>query len=125
MPAGESPPAGWVYPGCNKWYLRPSWQPEFIQHQSVLCIPLVLIGMHSQVGSNHECLVQHRAGDTIVLEAGQSHDARDVVIPWPLKLMGSGIDAEETLILCPKGPDAALDFRCCLMDASGCTMHTL
>ena len=53
----------------------------------------------------------NRAGDTIVLEAGQLHDARDVVIPWPLKLIGSGADAEDTVILCPKGPDAALEFR--------------
>ncbi|KAL3140655.1 F-box protein skip5 [Trebouxia sp. C0010 RCD-2024] len=52
-----------------------------------------------------------RAGDTIVLEAGQSHEACDVVIPWPLKLMGSGTAAEATVVLCPKGPDAALDFR--------------
>ena len=46
-----------------------------------------------------------------MLEAGQVHDAHDVVIPWPLKLIGSGADAEDTVILCPKGPDAALDFR--------------
>lgn len=52
-----------------------------------------------------------RAGDTIVLEAGQAHNARDVVIPWPLKLIGSGAAAEDTLLLCPKGPEAALDFR--------------
>ena len=57
------------------------------------------------------CAVCNRAGDTIVLEAGQLHDAHDVVIPWPLKLIGSGADAEDTLILCPKGPYAALDFR--------------
>ena len=57
------------------------------------------------------CLVWSRAGDTIVLEAGQIHDAHGVVITWPLKLLGSGTDAEDTMILCPKGPDAALDFR--------------
>lgn len=58
-----------------------------------------------------------------MLEAGQSHDACDVVIPWPLKLMGSGADAEETLIVCPKGPDAALDFRYEVLHFSGCVMH--
>ena len=58
------------------------------------------------------CFVMlNRAGDTIVLEAGQIHHAHDVVIPWPLKLIGSGADAEDTVILCSKGPDAALDFR--------------
>ena len=46
-----------------------------------------------------------------MLEAGQVHDAHDVIIPWPLKLTGSGKDAEDTVILCPKGPEAALDFR--------------
>ena len=46
-----------------------------------------------------------------MLEAGQLHNAHDVVIPWPLKLIGSGADAEDTVLLCPKGPDAALDFR--------------
>lgn len=49
-----------------------------------------------------------------MLEAGQSHEACDVVIPWPLKLMGSGTAAEATVVLCPKGPDAALDFRYCM-----------
>jgi len=48
-----------------------------------------------------------------VLEAGQMHDAHDVVILWPLKLVGSGNVAEDTLLVCPKGPEAALDFRCC------------
>lgn len=57
------------------------------------------------------CVVLNRAGDTIVLEAGQIHHAHDVVIPWPLKLIGSGADAEDTVVLCSKGPDAALDFR--------------
>ena len=57
------------------------------------------------------CMVWNRVGDTIVLEAGQLHDAHDVVIPWPLKLIGSGRDAEDTILLCPKGPNAALDFR--------------
>lgn len=46
-----------------------------------------------------------------MLEAGQVHDAHDVVIPWPLKLVGSGHAAEDTLLVCPKGPEAALDFR--------------
>lgn len=58
-----------------------------------------------------------------MLEAGQSHQACDVVIPWPLKLMGSGTAAEATVVLCPKGPDAALDFRYCLLHASGCIMY--
>ena len=64
--------------------------------------------------AEHEChcLVCCRAGDTIVLEAGQMHDAHDVVILWPLKLVGSGNVAEDTLLVCPKGPEAALDFRC-------------
>ena len=53
----------------------------------------------------------YRAGDTIVLEAGQEHAAHDVVIPWPLKLMGSGAVPEDTVLVCPKGPEAALDFR--------------
>lgn len=64
--------------------------------------------------AEHEChcLVCCRAGDTIVLEAGQMHDAHDVVILWPLKLVGSGNVAEDTILVCPKGPEAALDFRC-------------
>ena len=64
--------------------------------------------------AKHEwhCLMCCRAGDTIVLEAGQMHDAHDVVILWPLKLVGSGNVAEDTLLVCPKGPEAALDFRC-------------
>lgn len=52
-----------------------------------------------------------RAGDTIVLEAGQQHDAHDIVIPWPLKLVGSGAAPEDTVLVCPKGSEAALDFR--------------
>lgn len=56
-------------------------------------------------------VLSSRAGDTIVLEAGQMHDAHDVVILWPLKLVGSGNVAEDTLLVCPKGPEAALDFR--------------
>ena len=69
-----------------------------------------LIGAH-KAQHEHDCLMCCRAGDTIVLEAGQVHDAHDVVIPWPLKLVGSGHAAEDTLLVCPKGPEAALDFR--------------
>lgn len=79
-----------------------------ILHQSVVCMQGLFTSQQPLI-----CFVTlNRAGDTIVLEAGQIHHAHDVVIPWPLKLVGSGADAEDTMILCSKGPDAALDFRC-------------
>ena len=52
-----------------------------------------------------------RPGDTIWLDPAQEHDVGDVVIAWPLQLRGGGAAAEDTRLLCPKGPVAALDFR--------------
>lgn len=53
-----------------------------------------------------------RPGDTIILEPGEAHLVQDVVIPWPLHLVGGGSSPESTVLTCPKGADAAaLDFR--------------
>lgn len=54
----------------------------------------------------------YRPGDTIVLEAGQDHVAADVIIPWPLHLVGASARPEDTRIVCPRGATSALDFRC-------------
>eukprot|EP00803_Ostreobium_quekettii_P001780 evm.model.scf_200EXC.4 EVM.evm.TU.scf_200EXC.4 scf_200EXC:19995-21993(-) len=64
-----------------------------------------------------------RPGDTIVLDGGEPHCAKDVVVPWPLQIKGGGAAPEDTVLTCPKGADAALDVR-----ASGrvanLTIHT-
>lgn len=35
----------------------------------------------------------------------------DVVVPWPLHLLGGGLSHEDTVLAAPRGADAALDFR--------------
>jgi len=52
-----------------------------------------------------------RPGDTIELEAAQAHEAADVQVAWPIRLRGGGAAPEDTLLLCPRGADAALVFR--------------
>ena len=52
-----------------------------------------------------------RPGDTILVEPGASHEARDVAVRWPLRIVGGGDAAAETVLQCPRGADAALDFR--------------
>lgn len=53
-----------------------------------------------------------RPGDTIVLLPGEEHDVSDVVVPFPLHIMGGGSAPEQTLLTCARGADTALDFRC-------------
>lgn len=52
-----------------------------------------------------------RPGDTILVEPGASHEARDVTVRWPLRIVGGGDAAADTVLHCPRGADAALDFR--------------
>ena len=53
-----------------------------------------------------------RPGDTIELEAAQVHEAADIAVRWPLRLRGNGAAPEDTVLVCPRGADAALVFRC-------------
>lgn len=39
---------------------------------------------------------------------------KGVVISWPLHIVGGGAGAADTTLLCPRGADAALEFRCAL-----------
>lgn len=57
-------------------------------------------------------LLPRRPGDTIELEAAQVHEAADIAVRWPLRLRGNGAAPEDTLLVCPRGADAALAFRC-------------
>ena len=52
-----------------------------------------------------------RPGDTIVVEPGAWHEARDVAVRWPLRIVGGGDAPADTVLHCPRGADAALDFR--------------
>ncbi|KAK9842635.1 hypothetical protein WJX84_009641 [Apatococcus fuscideae] len=68
-------------------------------------------GKHVNFANLQEAIAASRPGDTIALEAGQDHIAADVIIPWPLHLVGASARPEDTRIVCPKGATAALDFR--------------
>ena len=56
-----------------------------------------------------------RAGDAIIIEQGDKdqlvHVAQDVVISWPLQLIGAGSTADDTVLESSKGAEAVLDFR--------------
>ena len=52
-----------------------------------------------------------RPGDTILVEPGAWHEARDVAVRWPLRIVGGGDAPADTVLHCPRGADAALDFR--------------
>ena len=67
----------------------------------------MFLSAHSQPESKCSC----RAGDTIILAPDQVHTAADVIISQPLKLVGGGSTAGSSRLLCPKGAEAALDFR--------------
>ena len=67
----------------------------------------VFLITYSQPESKSSC----RAGDTIILAPDQVHTAADVIISQPLKLVGGGSTAGSSRLLCPKGAEAALDFR--------------
>lgn len=53
-----------------------------------------------------------KAGDCIILAPDQVHSASDIVICRPLKLLGPGSTPGSSKLFCPKGAEAALDFRC-------------
>ena len=40
------------------------------------------------------------------------HEAADIAVRWPLRLRGNGAAPEDTVLVCPRGADAALVFRC-------------
>ena len=40
-----------------------------------------------------------------------SHAVQDVAVNWPLRLLGGGKAAEETLLICTVGANSAVDFR--------------
>ena len=61
-----------------------------------------------------------RPGDTIELEAAQVHEAGNIAVRWPLRLCGNGSAPEDTVLVCPRGADAALVFRC-----GGLARHTV
>ncbi|MCG8319992.1 MAG: hypothetical protein MI921_10855, partial [Cytophagales bacterium] len=48
---------------------------------------------------------------TISVDAGTPHLVKDVSVRWPLRIRGSGPSPEDTVLVCPKGADAAIDFR--------------
>lgn len=56
-----------------------------------------------------------RPGETILLEAtadGEPHVVTDVLINWPLHIVGGGMSPADTVIQCGAGATAALDFHC-------------
>ncbi|KAL3732596.1 LOW QUALITY PROTEIN: F-box protein SKIP5 [Eucalyptus grandis] len=75
-----------------------------------------------------------RPGDTILIAAGGSHVASNIQIKKPLCLIGGGELPDETMLLCSRGSDSALEFLstcklsnltvkaelgCCLLHRSG------
>ncbi|KAI6675965.1 hypothetical protein NL676_036761 [Syzygium grande] len=75
-----------------------------------------------------------RPGDTILIAAGGSHVASNIQINKPLCLIGGGELPDETMLLCSRGSDSALEFLstcklsnltvkaelgCCLLHRSG------
>ncbi|XP_050234478.1 F-box protein SKIP5 [Mercurialis annua] len=75
-----------------------------------------------------------RPGDTILISAGGNHLASNIQINKPLCLVGGGDVPDETMLLCSRGSDSALEFLstckltnltvkaelgCCLLHRSG------
>ncbi|CAN1128184.1 F-box protein SKIP5 [Linum perenne] len=75
-----------------------------------------------------------RPGDTILIAAGGSHFASNILITKPLCLVGGGDIPDETTLFCSRGSDSALEFLsscklmnltvktelgCCLLHKSG------
>ncbi|XP_052190591.1 F-box protein SKIP5 [Diospyros lotus] len=75
-----------------------------------------------------------RPGDTILIAAGGTHLASNIQIKKPLCLIGGGELADDTILICTRGSDSALEFLstcklanltvkaelgCCLLHRSG------
>ena len=58
-----------------------------------------------------EAVAASRPGDTILLEAGAPHHAHNIILPWPLRIMGGGAGPADTALVGPASPDPMLDFR--------------
>jgi len=57
-----------------------------------------------------DAVVAARPGDTVLIAPGITHMASNVVITKPLRLVGGGSSADDTVLLCPRGFDSALEF---------------
>eukprot|EP01018_Ginkgo_biloba_P035026 Gb_27842 [translate_table: standard] len=57
-----------------------------------------------------EAIVSARPGDTILIAAGTVHMACNVQISKPLCLIGGGSVPDDTVLVCPRGFDSALEF---------------
>lgn len=79
---------------------NPSAASKVVAHPSKNVFP----NLQSAVGAS-------RPGDTIWLAPDQVHQVKDVVVAWPLHILGGGGVADDTLLVCPKGADTGLDFR--------------
>lgn len=70
--------------------------------------PAVTPGAFSSL---QEAVQVARPGDTILLSAGEPHHVSSVVIDKPLCLMGAGAMEDDTLLLCARGAEGALEFH--------------
>lgn len=57
-----------------------------------------------------EAVIRARPGDTVLVAPGITHVAPNIRINKPLCLVGGGDSADDTLLLCPRGFDSALEF---------------
>ncbi len=77
-----------------------------------LCSPTIAsIRMQLHAYADSWCVQASRPGDTILVEPGAWHEARDVAVRWPLRIVGGGAAPADTVLHCPRGADAALDVR--------------
>ncbi|MCO5583503.1 hypothetical protein L7F22_037414 [Adiantum nelumboides] len=51
-----------------------------------------------------------KPGDTIIISSGVTHVSTNVYIDKPLCLLGEGYSPEDTMLLCPRGFESALEF---------------
>ncbi|CAN6444021.1 unnamed protein product [Victoria cruziana] len=109
----------------------------------LVCHPRLWLRVDRSITTNPEtgvfsnlesAITAARPGDTILISCGGSHVACNVQIRKPLCLIGGGDDPDDTVLICSRGFDSALEFLstckvsnltvkaelgCCLLHRSG------
>lgn len=91
---------------CCRWRYLAS-DPRLWLRVERSCNALSEPGVFSTI---EDAVVASRPGDTILIATGVVHMACNIQIIKPVCLVGGGSSPEETVLVCPRGFDSALEF---------------
>lgn len=91
---------------CSRWRHLAS-DPRMWLRVEKSCNALAESGIFSTI---EDAVVAGRPGDTILIATGVVHMACNIQIVKPICLVGGGSSPDETVLVCPRGFDSALEF---------------